>query len=183
MRKKFIYVTDAENEAKDWASKHTHHQLTNLKVVPVTEKVEKKRGLPKKNEPLNRLFRIEGKIDIDEDAFTEESKKFARFVLASSDVDLDPEVMLDYCKGQQAVEHGFRFSKDKCFHVSKVYFKREERIESLCVTMVQSLLIYSFAEWRFSERNSRKRDKQCLISSINQHSDQPCGGFSRCLWG
>ena len=60
--------------------------------------------------------------------------------------------MLNYYKGQQTVECGFRFLKDKCFHVSEVFFKKEERIEALCMIMVLSLLIYSFAEWRLRER-------------------------------
>ena len=142
MSKKFVCIPDAENEAKTWASKLQYHQLKNLQVVPVTEKVEKKRGRPKKNEPLNYRFRIDGEIEIDEGALAEESKKFGRFVLASNDVDLDPELMLKYYKGQQTVEHGFRFLKDKCFHVSEVYLKKEERIESLSMIMVLSLLIY-----------------------------------------
>jgi len=40
----------------------------------------------------------------------------------------------------------------KCFHVSEVYLKKEERIESLSMIMVLSLLIYSFAEWRLREK-------------------------------
>ena len=60
--------------------------------------------------------------------------------------------MLNYYKGQQTIERGFRFLKDKCFHVSEVFLKKEERIETLCMIMVLSLLIYSFAEWRLRER-------------------------------
>jgi len=60
--------------------------------------------------------------------------------------------MLRYYKGQQTVERGFRFLKDKCFHVSEIYLKKEERIEALSMIMVLSLLIYSFAEWRLRER-------------------------------
>ena len=60
--------------------------------------------------------------------------------------------MLNYYKGQQTIERGFRFLKDKCFHVSEVFLKKEERIEALCMIMVLSLLIYSFAEWRLRER-------------------------------
>ena len=83
---------------------------------------------------------------------TEERKRLGRFVLASNDIYLEPEVMLNYYKGQQTVERGFRFLKDKCFHVSEVFLKKEERIETLCMIMVLSLLIYSFAEWRLRER-------------------------------
>ncbi|OYV13493.1 MAG: hypothetical protein CG445_405 [Methanosaeta sp. ASM2] len=48
-----------------------------------------------------RHFRIEGKIEIDEDALVEERRRFGRFVLASNDVNLDQELMLNYYKGQQ----------------------------------------------------------------------------------
>jgi len=171
MSKKFVCVPDAENEAKTWASKLPYHQLKNLQVVPVTEKVEKKRGRPKKNEPLNYRFRIKGEIEIDEGALTEERKKFGRFVLASNDLDLDPEAMLNYYKGQQTVERGFRFLKDKCFHVSEVYLKKEERIESLSMIMVLSLLIYSFAEWKLREK--LKETGQTVPNQLNKPTQRP----------
>jgi transposase len=151
-RRRFVCVPDAENEAKLWSSAHPHHRLASLKISSIAEKVEKKRGRPKKDEPFCLRFRIEGEIEIDEDALTEERKRLGRFVLASNDIDLEPEVMLDYYKGQQTVERGFRFLKDKCFHVSEIYLKKEERIEALCMIMVLSLLIYSFAEWKLRER-------------------------------
>jgi transposase len=169
--KKFVCVPGAENEAKNWSSKLPYHELKNIQIVPVTEKVEKKRGRPKKNEPLNHCFRIEGEIEIDRDALAEERKKFGRFVLASNDVDLDSELMLNYYKGQQTVEHGFRFLKDKCFHVSEVYLKKEEQIESLCMIMVLSLLIYSFAEWRLREK--LKETGQTVPNQLNKPTQRP----------
>jgi transposase len=151
MSKRFVCVPDAENDAKLWDSVHSHHRLKNLQILPVAEKVEKRRGRPKKNEAVNVSFKIEAEIETNDSALTEERKKLGRFVLASNKTDLDPEDMLNYYKGQQTVERGFRFLKDKCFHVSEVYLKKEERIESLCMIMVLSLLIYSFAEWRLRE--------------------------------
>ena len=53
------------------------------------------------DEPLNHYFRIEGKIEIDEDALVEERRRFGRFVLASNDVNLDQELMFNYYKGPQ----------------------------------------------------------------------------------
>ncbi len=171
MGKKFACVPDAENEAKNSSSKLPYHDLKHIEIVTVTEKAEKKRGRPKKDELLNHYFRIEGKIDINEDTLAEERRTFGRFVLASNDVCLDPELMLNYYKGQQVVERGFRFLKDKCFHVSEVYLKKEERIESLCMIMVLSLLIYSLLNGN-SERNSRRQDNPFPISSISQRSVQ-----------
>jgi len=91
--------------------------------------------------------------------------------LASNDVNLDPELMLNYYKGQQVVEHGFRFLKDKCFHVSEVYLKKEERIESLCMIMVLSLLIYSFAEWKLREK--LKETGQTVLNQLNKPTQRP----------
>jgi transposase len=171
MNKKFACVPDAENEAKIWVSAHPHHCLNNLQILPVMEKVEKRRGRPKKNEALNISFRIVGDIEVNEIALAEERKRFGRFVLASNDVDLDPEVMLNYYKGQQVVEHGFRFLKDKCFHVSEVYLKKEERIESLSMIMVLSLLIYSFAEWRLREK--LRETGQSIPNQLNKPTQRP----------
>jgi transposase len=169
--KKFVCVPDAENEAKNWASKLPYHDLKDIQILPVTEKAERKRGRPRKDEPLNHYFRIEGKIEIDEDALVKERRRFGRFVLASNDVNLDPELMLNYYKGQQVVEHGFRFLKDKCFHVSEVYLKKEERIESLCMIMVLSLLIYSFAEWKLREK--LKETGQTVLNQLNKPTQRP----------
>jgi len=60
--------------------------------------------------------------------------------------------MLNYYKGQQVVERGFRFLKDKKFHVSEVFLKKEERIESLSMIMVLCLLVYAYAEWKLREK-------------------------------
>lgn len=91
--------------------------------------------------------------------------------MASNDVRLDPELMLKYYKGQQTVEHGFRFLKDKCFHVSEVYLKKEERIEALCMIMVLSLLIYSFAEWRLREK--LKETGKTVPNQLNRPTQKP----------
>jgi transposase len=98
------------------------------------------------------MYAIEADIEIDQESVTCERQKLGRFVLASNDLDLDPETMLSYYKGQQTVERGFRFLKDKSFRVSEVFLKKEERIEALSMIMVLCLLIYSYAEWKLREK-------------------------------
>jgi transposase len=171
MNRRFACVPDAENEVKLWASAHRHHLLRNLKIMPVAEKVEKRPGRPKKDEPVKVSFRIEAEIGLNDKALDEDRKLLGRFILASNDVGLDPEVMLNYYKGQQTVEHGFRFLKDKSFHVSEVYLKKEERIEALCMIMVLSLLIYSFAEWRL--RAGLKETGQTVPNQLNKPTQRP----------
>lgn len=169
--RKFACVPDAENEAKIWDSMHPHHRIKNLQISPCVEKVKKRRGRPKKDEPLSLNFKIEAEIEINEDVLTEERKKLGRFVLASNKTDLEPEVMLNYYKGQQTVERGFRFLKDKSFNVSEVYLKKEERIESLSMIMVLSLLIYSFAEWKLREK--LKETGQTVPNQLNKPTQRP----------
>lgn len=171
VRKKFACIPDAENEARIWASAHPHHLIKDLNILPVAEKVEKRRGRPKKDEPIKICFKIEARMDPNQEALNEERKKLGRFVLASNDTELEPEVMLNYYKGQQTVERGFRFLKEKCFHVSEVYLKKEERIEALCMIMVLSLLIYSFAEWKLREK--LKDSGQTIPNQLNKPTQRP----------
>ncbi len=133
--KNLACIPDAENEIRIWNSNHPYHRITNPQIVPVSERMEKRRGRPKKDELLMVKYRIEGEVELNEDAIMEARKNLGRFVLASNNTDLDPEVMLNYYKGQQSVERGFRFLKDKSFHVSEVYLKKEERIEALSMIM------------------------------------------------
>ena len=90
-----------------------------------------------------------------------------RFVIATNKLDLDAETILANYKGQQKVEHGFRFLKDKSFHVAEIYLKKEERIESLAMIMVLTLLIYAFGEWLL-----RKKLSETGLSIQNQIKKQ-----------
>jgi len=92
-------------------------------------------------------------------------------VLASNDLDLDLETMLNYYKGQQVVESGFRFLKDKSLHASEFFLKKEERIESLAMIMVLCLLIYSYAEWKL--RRKLKEGGQSVPNQLKKSTQKP----------
>ncbi len=89
---------------------------------------------------------------MDENKVIKEKSRLGRFILATNDLNIDPDTILSYYKGQKAVEQGFRFLKDKSFRVSEVYLKKEERIEALAMIMVLTLMIYSIAEWLIRKR-------------------------------
>ena len=74
-----------------------------------------------------------------------------RFILASNDNAIDPEICLEYYKEQNNVERGFRFIKGNSFHASEVYLENENRIAALSMIMVLCLLVYSFTEWVIRE--------------------------------
>ena len=118
----------------------------------MVKKVEKKRGRPKNGEKLIEVYLIEGGIELDYDNVLKGKSKLGKFILASNDLNTDPDTILSYYKGQREVERGFRFLKDKSFRVAEVYLKKEERIEALAMIMVLTLMIYSIAEWLIRKR-------------------------------
>jgi transposase len=111
-----------------------------------------KRGRPKKGEELETCYLIKAKIKADERVIALERKKLGRFVLATNDLDLTVDEILSYYKSQGNIERGFRFLKDKSFHVSEVYLKKESRIEALAMIMVLCLFLYSIAQWKLREK-------------------------------
>lgn len=150
----FFCIPDAENRLSEWRSKHPLHRLKDVMMHPKSVKIEKKRGRPKKGEPLETRYFIEAEVELDTESVSRKRQKLGRFVLATNKLDLDAETILASYKGQQKVEHGFRFLKDKSFHVAEIYLKKEERIESLAMVMVLTLLIYAFGEWLLRKKLS-----------------------------
>jgi transposase len=94
-----------------------------------------------------------------------------RFILASNDISIDPETMLEYYKEQNSVERRFRFLKDTRFHVSEVYLKNENRIAALSMLMVLCLLLYAVAEWLF--RKILKERNATVMNPRNKPTAKP----------
>lgn len=142
----FACEADARNAADRWTSENPHFLLRNVRTCMISRRIGAKRGRPKKDESLDIGYLVEAEVDRNEQIIASERARLGRFVLASNDKTINGELMLQYYKGQNAVEKGFRFLKDKSFRVAEVYLKKEERIEALSIIMVLSLLIYSIAE-------------------------------------
>ena len=151
-RREFACEADARKEAEIWLGEHPLHKFKDLSVRIVAKRSDKKRGRPKNGEKLIEVHLIEAQIELDEDKVIKEKSRLGRFILATNDLNIDPDTILSYYKGQKAVEQGFRFLKDKSFRVSEVYLKKEERIEALAMIMVLTLMIYSIAEWLIRKR-------------------------------
>jgi len=170
-RMEFVCIPDAENAAKQWLAEHPHHRFREMAISTITGRLGGKRGRPKKDEPLKTRYKISATIDIDPEAVAKERIKLGRFVLASNKLDLEPEEMLAHYKKQHTVEKGFRFLKDKSFHVSEIYLKKEERIQSLAVIMVLNLLIYSFSEFKLRAR--LKETGMTIPNQIKKPTQRP----------
>lgn len=170
-RQRYACEPDAISAAKKWISDHPLFKLEDLRATSILERAEKKRGRPKKDEARIYQYAIEADIEIDQESVMRERQKLGRFVLASNDLDLHPETMLNYYKGQQVVERGFRFLKDKSFHASEFFLKKEERIEALAMIMVLCLLIYSYAEWKLRRR--LKEVGQSVPNQLKKPTQKP----------
>ena len=94
-----------------------------------------------------------------------------RFVLASNDTTIDPEVCLEYYKEQNTVERGFRFIKGNSFHASEVYLENSNRIAALSMVMVLCLLVYSFTEWII--RETMKTEKKQIRDQKGKPTQKP----------
>lgn len=161
--RRFACEPDARKEADLWIQKHENYKFKKLEFGTVAKRANGKRGRRSKNEVLDTFWVVDAEIKLNEDVVNAKRTKLGRFILASNNLDIDDETMLQHYKGQQSVERGFRFLKDKRFHIAQVYLKKKERIQSLAMIMVLTLLVYSIAEWLL-----RKRLTQTGLTIPNQ---------------
>jgi len=143
---------DAKRAAELWIDEHQRYQFKELSIEPNSRRMNGKRGRPEKNEVLETYYLVKAEIEVDQQATAQERDKLGRFILATNDPALTGDDVLSYYKSQSKIERGFRFLKDKSFHVSEVYLKKESRIEALTMIMVLCLFLYSIAQWMLRKR-------------------------------
>jgi len=170
-RREFACEADARKEADLWLLEHSFHVFNGLSVKMVKRRMGKKQGRPRNNEELREVYLIDANLELDYEKASKIKSKLGRFILATNDVNLDPDTILRYYKGQQSVERGFRFLKDKCFRVAEVYLKKEERIEALAMIMVLTLMIYSIAEWTI--RKKLRESEETIPSQLKKPTQKP----------
>jgi transposase len=162
---------DALQAADKWLGGFPRLEFENVDVVTVSRRKDGRKGRPRNGEELQTWFKIEATVHMKKAVVAEERLKLGRFVLATNDTDLSADKLLEYYKGQGAVERGFRFLKDRDFRVSEVFLKKPERIEALAMVMVLSLFVYSFAEWKLREQMARKGET--VLSQLRKPTGRP----------
>ena len=95
-----------------------------VEISTISKRENGKKGRPKKGEKLVTHYVVDAKAIRNEEIVQHENEYHGRFIIGSSDLDLDAEEMLEKYKNQSKVEKGFRFIKDKSFRVSEVYLKK-----------------------------------------------------------
>jgi transposase len=167
----FACEADARKAADRWISENPHFLLQNVRTSMISRRNGSKRGRPKKGESHDIGYLVEAEVEQNEQIIASERAKLGRFVLASNDRTINGELILRYYKGQNAVEKGFRFLKDKSFRMAEVYLKKEERIEALSMIMVLSLLIHSIAEWMLRKR--LKEAGETVLNQLGKPTERP----------
>ena len=161
---------DANRAAKKWLDEHQMYQFKQLSIESKSRRMNGKRGRPKKGEELETCYLVKAKIEVDERAIAQKRDKLGRFILATNDLELSVDDILSYYKSQSKIERGFRFLKDKSFHVSEVYLKKESRIEALAMIMVLCLFLYSIAQWKLRKRlNETKKFVRNQVKKTTQN--------------
>jgi transposase len=145
--KEFACEPDARRAAERWFADRPFLRADGIQIISSQKKANKKRGRPGKEDIVETVFSFDSPLVVIPEIIEREKLSLGRFVLATNDVDLDPDTILKYYKGQQSVERGFRFLKDKSFRVAEVFLKKESRIEALSMLMVLCLFVYAAAEW------------------------------------
>ena len=145
--KEFACEPDAQMAARLWFNDYPYLSSDKIKILYRTKKNNGKKGRPGKDESVVTIYSVDSPIEIIPEVVEQEKNRLGRFVLATNDLDLDADSLLKYYKGQQSVERGFRFLKDKSFRVAEVFLKKESRIEALSMIMVLCLFVYAIAEW------------------------------------
>ena len=87
-------------------------------------------------------------------SFYDKLHQKSHFILATNDINLEPQEIFDDYKNQHIVERGFRFLKNKEFLSDTNYIKSPERIEVLLFLMTLSLMTYAALEHRIREELS-----------------------------
>jgi transposase len=167
----FVCEPDAAAAAEKWLKKHPRYRFRELSIVPVKHKNRKTRGRPKLDESLTISYLISAEIEPDSETIEREKQKFGRFVLATNDLELSPDVILEYYKNQGTVERGFRFLKDKSFRVSEIFLKKNSRIQALAMIMVLCLFIYSMVEFRL--RRELQKSGKTVMSQTDKPTQKP----------
>jgi len=128
MRTAFACETDARITSEQWIKEHPHYRFKEFGLKTLLKRPAGCLGRPRKDEQLQPWYLIEATIEPDEEVIAKERSKLGRFVLASNDIEIDPEQLLQFYKGQGSVERD-QVPEDKSFRVAEVYLKNEGRIE------------------------------------------------------
>lgn len=178
IKKELWHFMNAEFNCLEDGLSQLNNKIERLKYHKViqtgVEEVNKtgKQGRPKKEgREVKIVYKIKVDLERDEAKIGCEINKRGKFIIASNNPKLDSNEALKEYKGQQSVERGFRFLKDPLFFASSVFLKKPERIVSLGMIMVLSLLVYSVAQFKL--RKALEENRESIPNQLGKPTMKP----------
>jgi len=166
----FACEDDANRALGKLVKKFSLLEPINRKIVE--HKRYKKAGKPKKNQkPDFYEYSIESNYSFKIEPYHQEVWKKSLFILASNDLNIEPEEIIDVYKNQFVVERGFRFIKSPEFLADSLYIKKPERIEALLFIMTLCLMVYASLEMKI--RTSLKDEDEFFIDQKGKPTQNP----------
>ena len=166
----FSCEDDANRALDKLVKKFSLLELVDKKIVE--HKRYKKVGKPKKNQqPDFYEYSIDSSFCFKIEPYYQEVWKKSLFILASNDLNIKPEEIIDVYKNQFVVERGFRFIKSPEFLADSLYLKKPERIEALLFIMTLCLMVYASLERKI--RTSLKDKDEFFIDQKGKPTQNP----------
>ncbi len=166
----FSCEDDANRALNKLVKKFSLLELVDKKIVE--HKRYKKAGKPKKNQqPDFYEYSIDSSFCFKIEPYYQEVWKKSLFILASNDLNIKPEEIIDVYKNQFVVERGFRFIKSPEFLADSLYLKKPERIEALLFIMTLCLMVYASLERKI--RTSLKDKDEFFIDQKGKPTQNP----------
>jgi transposase len=166
----FACENDANRALEKLVKKFSLLELNDTKIVK--HKRYKKAGQPKKNqEPDFYEYSIESNYSFKIEPYYQEVWKKSLFTLATNDLNIEPQKIIDAYKNQFVVEKGFRFIKSPEFLANSLYIKKPERVEALLFIMTLCLMVYASLEMKI--RSSLKENNEFFIDQKGKPTQTP----------
>ena len=166
----FACEDDANRAFDKLAKKFSLLEPLDMKIA--THKRYKKAGKPKKNQkPDFYEYSIESNCSFKIEKYHQELWTKSLFILASNDLNIEPEEIIDVYKNQFVVERGFRFIKSPEFLADSLYLKKPERIEALLFIMTLCLMVYASLERKI--RTSLEEEDEFFVDQKGKPTQTP----------
>jgi transposase len=175
----FYNEEDALKAAQEMEKRWNYHRISSIEVVERKKKKDGGRGRPRKDEPMQTVYRINVAFEEDKSAIEKETLKKGKFIVATNELDrekLSDEEALTAYKEQQYAERGFRFLKDPLFFAHSVFLENEGRIVAMVMVMGLALMVYSLAEKKLRDalENANETIPRSKEEANEETNDEAC---------
>jgi len=168
---RFSCKLDLAQAVEQFEKKLKYHQVSHT-ITPIY--THAKQGRPKRGEKatLNH-YQLTIELEKSSQKCQPYENKLGRFILGTNETkaSLTAAQMLSTYKEEQDVERGFRFIKEPCFQLNKIFLKNPERIEALMMIMTLCLMIYNLGQHQVREK--LKQEKETLPNQKGKAVDNP----------